>query len=367
MVSAGIDHFRQLGLSFLLLSPQIDPEARIDPCPEALRVQRGRDNLRVYVRYPLPGRSALTQLRDMRVVTPDGRRIPLSAVADFTYEEGYARIVRQNGYRRLVVTAEVDDEKANASQILGSLGKGFLPDLEADHPGVKVSVEGQEQERQESMKSLGIGFALAAMGIFLILATIFRSYLQPLVIITTVPFGFAGVVFGHLALGFDLTMMSLFGLVALSGVVVNDAIIMIEAINGRLAEGMAFAEAVRSGGVRRFRPVLLTTLTTYFGLLPLIAEKSFQARVLIPMAIAIAVGVAFATLLTLFLVPCILGILNDLRRLIRWAYEGRYPPAADVEPARCRSLEEDLEPVPALASVAGEPEDSSNQETHPCA
>jgi multidrug efflux pump subunit AcrB len=324
---------------------------------EALRMQRGRDNLRVYLRYPLEGRSALERLETMRVTTPSGDKVPLQSVAEFSFEEGYSRIVRQNGLRRLVISAEVVPGVANAADVLADLRKETFPDLTDRYPGIRISVEGQEKEQKAAMQSLMVGFALVMGVIFLILATIFRSYAQPLVILTTIPFGTAGVILGHLLLGFDLTLMSMFGLVALAGVVVNDAIIMIEAVNTRLLKGASFASAVRAGGVRRFRPVVLTTLTTFFGLMPLMTETDFQARMLIPMAISIAFGVGFATFLTLFLLPCQLGMLNDIRRLWFWLFEGRFPTAEEVEPASLRGREDKTDeaappPDPLLSKVS---------------
>jgi multidrug efflux pump subunit AcrB len=331
-------HAPTLGLTFADIASQV---RNAFYGSEALRVQRGRENIRVYVRNPLAGRSALSQVEALRISTPLGAKVPLGSVADFSIVDGYSRIVRERGFRRLVVTADVHEDQANASEILTTLEREHFSGLDEKYPNLEFSVEGQEKERQDSMASLGKGFALAALAIFLILATIFRSYVQPLVILTTVPFGSAGVIFSHLIMGYDLTMMSLFGLVALAGVVVNDAIILIEAVNVRLAEGHSFASAIRSGGVRRFRPVILTTLTTFFGLLPLIAEESSQAKFLIPMALAIAFGVAFATLLTLFLLPCQLGILNDVRRFVSLIFDGRVPSKEEVEPAVKRGAAED--------------------------
>jgi multidrug efflux pump subunit AcrB len=182
-----------------------------------------------------------------------------------------------------------------------------------------------------------VGFPLAILGIYVIIATMFRSYIQPLVILVTVPFGIIGAIIGHLMMGLNLTMMSLFGIVALSGVVVNDAIVLIECINENLAErNVSFLEAVQQGGIRRFRAVILTTVSTIVGLLPLIFEKDQQARFLIPMALSIAAGVAFATLLTLVLIPSLLAILNDARRLVFRLSNGVWPTREEVEPASYR-------------------------------
>jgi multidrug efflux pump subunit AcrB len=182
------------------------------------------------------------------------------------------------------------------------------------------------------MISLFRGFLFALFGIFLILATIFRSYLQPLIIMVTVPFGLIGAVLGHMVLGIDLSMMSLFGLVALTGIVVNDAIVLIESVNTRIKTGMPFFEALAQGGKRRFRAIVLTTITTCAGLLPIIIERSVQAQYLIPMAVTISSGVFIASFLTLILVPCIMGIMNDLRLVFFFLWHGRFPKREEVEP-----------------------------------
>jgi multidrug efflux pump subunit AcrB len=247
-----------------------------------------------------------------------------------------SRIQRKDGQRRIVVTADVDAAVANSKDILKTMKKDFFPGFRERHPEVTHTIEGQEKESQEALQNLARGFVLVVLAMFLILATVFRSYVQPLLILFTVPFGLCGAVFSHLALGLDLTIMSMFGVVALSGIVVNDAIILIEAFNSRVAAGLSFREALVEGAKRRFRPVVLTTLTTFVGLAPLMAETSFQAKFLIPMAVAIAFGVVFATLLTLLLLPCLLRILNDARRGTAWVIRGRVFTAEEVEPGRKR-------------------------------
>jgi multidrug efflux pump subunit AcrB len=181
-----------------------------------------------------------------------------------------------------------------------------------------------------------VGFPLAVLGIYIIVATMFRSYVQPFVILFTVPFGIIGAVFGHLLLGYKLSIMSIFGMVALTGVVVNDAIVMIERINENIAEGMSFFDAIIKGGARRFRAIFLTTLSTVGGLTPLILETDLQAKVLIPMALSLAAGVAFATILTLVLIPNLLAILSDIRLAVHRLRYGEFPSRVSVEPARDR-------------------------------
>ena len=303
---------------------------------EAIRLQRGRDDLRVRVRYPLEHRSRLSEFERVRIRTPYGFEVPILSVADVEYGPGYAAIKRTNSMRRIAVTAEVDPDKANANTIARELDREYFVQLRNAHPGVHVSLEGEQQSMRESLADLYVGYPLALLGIFIIIATIFRSYIQPIVIMVTVPFGTIGAIFGHMLMGFDITMMSLFGIVALAGVVVNDAIVLIECINNFIADGTPFFEAIRKGGARRFRAIFLTTISTVGGLTPLIIEKDFQAQILIPMAISIAAGVAFATLLTLLLIPCLLGILNDFRRVVFWLATGRWPTAEEVEPARKR-------------------------------
>jgi multidrug efflux pump subunit AcrB len=207
------------------------------------------------------------------------------------------------------------------------------------YPSITVALQGEKKKMRESLSSLYVGFPLAILGIFIIIATIFRSYAQPFVIMFTVPFGIIGALWGHLLLGFDLTIMSMFGIVALTGVVVNDAIVLIERINENLAEGMRFFDAILHGGARRFRAIFLTTLSTVGGLTPLIMETDFQARFLIPMALSIAAGVAFATVLTLLLIPSLLAILNDFRLLVCKWRRGRWLKREEVEPASYRLMD----------------------------
>jgi multidrug efflux pump subunit AcrB len=303
---------------------------------EALRLQRGRDDVRVKVRYTADERSRVSDLDRMRVRTPEGLEIPLLSVADVQYEEGYSQIIRTDGMRRVAVSAAVDSYKANTSEILADLQQHFFPQLNRKHAGLFVSIQGEQEKMRESFDSIYISFPLAMMGILVIMATVFRSYVQPLVILFTVPFGIIGAIVGHLLLGYTLTLMSIFGMVALAGVVVNNAIVMIERVNEYLAEGFAFALAVQKGAMRRFRAILLTTMSTVFGLTPLILETDLQARFLIPMAISIAAGVLFATVLTLVLIPSLLMVLNDLRRAAHWFRYGWLPSREAIEPAATR-------------------------------
>lgn len=306
---------------------------------EAVRIQRGRDDIRVKVRYPLAERRSLGDVEKIRIRTASGQEVPLLTVADVSLEVGYTRIQRQDGKRRVVLTAETRPP-ANANEIMDDLQKNLLPGVLARYPGVRYSAEGARQTTREALGSLKFGFPVALLGIFLILATEFRSYLQPFVIMVTIPFGLIGAAFGHLILGFEITMMSMFGMVALAGIVVNDSIVFIDCFNERLRQGVPFMDALREGGMRRLQPIILTTSTTVAGLAPLIMEKSFQAQFLIPMAISIASGLIFSTFLTLFFIPCLLVAFNDVRRLWRLLWTGSLPTRESVEPAIALRVED---------------------------
>ena len=303
---------------------------------EAVRLQRGRDDIRVKVRYTAKERTRISDLERIRIRTLDGREIPLRSVASIEYAPGYATITRTNGMRRVTVSAAVDTTRTNANEIMTELKQGYFKELMHKYPHIYISMQGEKKKMRESFDSLQIGFPLAIIGIFIIVATMFRSYIQPFVIMFTIPFGIIGAVAGHLIFGYNLSMMSIFGIVALTGVVLNDAIVLIERVNGNLSQQMHFFEALLNAGQRRFRAIFLTTISTVGGLSPLIMEKDMQARFLIPMALSIAVGVLFATLLTLVLIPSLLVILNDCRRVLHWLCYGVFPTREAVEPARKR-------------------------------
>jgi multidrug efflux pump subunit AcrB len=324
---------RALGLTVEDLARQIYAGYYGD---EALRLQRGRDDIRVKVRYTADERSRLSDLDQVRIRTASGFEVPLLSVADIAFTPGYSTITRTDGMRRVAVSAGVDTNKANANEIFAELSANYFPQLKKRHPGLFVDLQGEQKKMRESFDSLFIGFPLAVLGIFIVIATMFRSYAQPFVILFTVPFGIIGAVFGHLLLGYDLSIMSIFGMVALTGVVVNDAIVLIERINENFASGIPFFDSILKGGARRFRAIFLTTLSTVGGLSPLIMETDFQAKFLIPMALSIAAGVAFATMLTLVLIPSLMAILSDFRLVVHRFKHGQWPRRLEVEPARNR-------------------------------
>lgn len=306
---------------------------------EALRLQRGRDDVRVKVRYSGDERTRVSSLRNMRIRTGDGREIPLSSVAEIGFSSGCASITRVDGMKLIRVIADVDEDIADSDEIISDLEENFLPGLSARYPGLEVSFEGEEKHMKEAIGGLVVGFPLAMAAIFVIVATMFRSYVQPFTVLFTVPFGIIGGIIGHLVLGYDLSLMSVFGMVALSGVVVNDAIVLVERVNRNLASGMEFIEAVQKAGARRFRAIFLTTISTVGGLAPLIMETSLQAKFMIPMAISISAGLVFATLLTLVMLPATLVVLNDFRLLFHRIGNGVWPKREAVEPAVSRNNE----------------------------
>ena len=281
---------------------------------EAQRIQRGRDDVRVMVRYPENERRSLGDLDNMRIRTPDGGEVPFRQVAVVERGRGFASIKRVDRQRALNVTAAVDASVTSAGAVIADLETRILPEVLAAFPGVSYSFEGAQAEQAESVGGLQRGFALAPLMIFALLAIPLRSYVQPLIIMGAIPFGLVGAVWGHILLGLDVTMMSMFGLVALTGVVVNDGLIMVDFINRKRHRHRDLGVAVREAGAARFRPIMLTSLTTFIGLMPLMVERSFGAQFMVPMAVSLAFGVVFATVITLILVPTAYLILDDFKR-----------------------------------------------------
>ena len=284
---------------------------------EAQRIQRGRDDIRVMVRYPRDTRRSLGDLENMRIRIPGGGEVPFSQVAVVEPGRGFASIRRVDRNRAVNVTAAVDSHVTSAGAVIADLDTRILPEVLARYPGVFYTFEGAMAEQQDAVGGLQRGFLLALLMIFALLAVPLRSYAQPLIIMSAIPFGLVGAVWGHLFMGLDVTMMSMFGLVALSGVVVNDSLIMVDFINRKQRMHEDMHEAVREAGMNRFRPILLTSLTTFFGLAPLMTSRSFDAAFMVPMAVSLAFGVLFATFITLLLVPTAYVILEDIRHVMR--------------------------------------------------
>lgn len=283
---------------------------------EALRQQRGRNEVRVMVRLPKSERVSEQQLEDMVLQTPAGTEIPLMEAVSVQRGRAYTAIKRRNGRRVVTVTADARP-RSKAGQVIASLSEETLPMLQARYPGLTYSFEGRQADRRESMQSLVKGLMFALLVIYAMLAVPFNSFVQPLIIMMVIPFGIVGAVIGHLIMGYSLSLMSMFGVVALSGVVINDSLVLIDFANRQRLRGQSRHDAIHISGINRFRPILLTTLTTFGGLTPMIFETSRQARFLIPMAVSLGFGILFATLITLLLVPCLYLIVEDVQRVFR--------------------------------------------------
>ena len=290
---------------------------------EAQRIQRGRDDVKVMVRYPESERQSLTDLEHLRIRTPAGGEVPFYTVAQAQRGYGFASIQRTDRRRVIGVTADVDQRFANANQVIADVEKTVMVQLLADYPGLSYALEGEQREQEEGVAALGQSYAFALFLIYALLAIPLRSYTQPLIIMAIIPFGLVGAIVGHVIMGLEFSMMSLFGVVALSGVVVNSSLVLVDSVNRQRAAGTPLIEAIRTSGVARFRPIVLTSLTTFAGLTPLLLEDRLGARFLIPMATSLAFGVVFATTLSLFLLPSAYLILDDLERMKRGRDSGR--------------------------------------------
>ena len=288
---------------------------------EAQRIQRGRDDIRVMVRYPMDERRSLTDLENMRIRLPGGVEIPIREVAELQIGEGYPTITRIDRQRVINIQADADKEVADFNAINEALyGTGgdtpsVLEEIQEKYPGVRLVKGGEAKDWEETKASLLGGMILVFFQIYTLLAIPFKSYLQPLIVMAVIPFGLAGAILGHLLTLQDLSILSFLGIIALSGVVVNDSLVLVDYINRRRADGLPLAEAIREAGCVRFRPILLTSLTTFVGLIPILLERSLQAQFLIPMATSLGFGVLFATLITLMLVPCVYMLLEDTKWL----------------------------------------------------
>ena len=283
---------------------------------EAIRQQRGRNEVKVKVRLPRAQRIRQYDLERLLIRTPRGTDVPLAQVAEVKRGRSYTTINRRNGRRTVTVTANVEPI-SQTSQVQATLNAEILPQLAKDFPGLSYAWEGRQQDMMESATSLFSGLFLALFAIYALLAIPFGSYYQPLIVMIAIPFGIVGAVLGHIIMGYSVSLMSMMGIVALSGVVVNDSLVLIDYANRQRRDGASAFDAIHQAGGRRFRPILLTTLTTFGGLSPMIFETSRQARFMIPMAISLGFGILFATTITLILVPCLYMMANDVWRLVQ--------------------------------------------------
>jgi len=309
----------QLGLSLADLSSQVR-QAFFGF--EVQTIQRDRDDVRVVVRYPLSERQSLDNLQTMMIRTADGSNVPFSEVADANIGRGFSSITRVDRKRTVSIEADIDKENTNIEAIKRELLED-MPEILASFPDISFSLEGEAAEQRDSFGSLRIGILFVLAVVYTLLAIPLRSYVQPIMVMLVIPFGVVGAILGHVIMGMNLSIMSYMGMLALSGVVINDSLVLVDFVNKRRLEGLNVSNSVRVAGVARFRAILLTSLTTFFGLMPLIFEKSTQAQFLIPMAVSLGFGIMFATLITLVLIPCNYLILEDIKSLFSFKSEER--------------------------------------------
>lgn len=304
---------------------------------EVLRQQRGRNEIKVMVRLPEDERSSEHTIQSLMIRTPAGAYVPFREIAEINRGRAYTTIDRRNGRRVVEVSADITP-RSRAGEVLTDLQENVLPEFLRERPGLSYSFEGHQAEIRESMGSLKVTFILALMAIYAMLAIPFRSYTQPLVVMLSIPFGIVGAFLGHLIMGYDLSIPSMFGIVALAGVVVNDALVMIDFANFReREEGLSHHDAIHSAAVQRFRPIMLTTLTTFGGLAPMIFETSRQAKFLIPMALSLGFGILFGTAVTLVIVPAMYLGIDDVRRYVTRAGRAVVPGVKAAAPRELTS------------------------------
>jgi multidrug efflux pump subunit AcrB len=298
---------------------------------EAQRIPRGREDVKVMVRYPEAERLAIANLNDMYIRTAGGGEVPFEAVATYRVEAGYQKLERLDRLRTLEVEADVEANGPPPRAIVQSVFRDYLPKWQQQYPDLFVNLDGELQEEIEFREATVRLMALAMMVIYALMAVAFRSYWQPLLILTAVPFGLMGAIFGHMILGWQVSMFSIMGVTACAGVVVNDNLVLIDRINRLRDEGVELVNALLQAGEDRFRPIILTSLTTFVGLLPIMSETSVQAQFLIPMVTSLSFGVLFATGVTLVLVPALYLIAEDARGLrSRWLGDKSSPASAST-------------------------------------
>lgn len=318
---------------------------------EIQRLQRGKNEVKVFVRYPEAERKSIANLENMKIRTPEGAEVPFSEVASSEFGRAFATIQRTDQQRAIRITADIDKTtSANANQVVSALTagsveksstqqwrsnlinwfrrqqglepppepeKGALFEITRKYPGVTYSFEGEQKDQAQSVKEIGQKFIIALLGMYVLLAIPLKSYTQPLIVMCVIPFGLVGAIAGHMIMGFSLSIMSMCGIVALAGVVVNDSLVLVDYVNRHVSDGQSMHDAACEAGTARFRPILLTSMTTFVGLMPMVLETDIQARFLIPMAVSLSFGILFATLITLILVPCVYLMLEDAGNRLR--------------------------------------------------
>ena len=300
---------------------------------QAQRFQRGQDEIKVWVRYDRENRESINDLDDMRIITQDGNRVPFGEIADYTIRRGTESIAHLEGLREIQVNADLGDPNASATDILADIDENILPDILSKYPSVSVSYEGQNREAEKLTNSAINVFPVILFLIYAVIAFTFRSYSQPLLLIIMIPFSIIGVAWGHYLHGFPVNILSLLGIIALVGIMVNDGLVLIGKFNSYLREGMSFDKALTEAGKSRFRAIFLTSLTTIAGIAPLLIEKSRQAQFLKPMAISISYGIFIATFLTLLILPLLISLTNSAKTKGKWLLTGKTYSKESVERA----------------------------------
>ncbi len=300
---------------------------------EAQRILRGIDEVKIWVRYTQKDRSTIQKLENMRIRLPGNKEYPLGEIADFSIHRGVMTINHIDGQRVVNVEADITNPKESVPDTIADIKKDILPDIAVRYPDIQFLFEGQSRENLKTMKAIGRIAPPIFILMFLIIVITFRSFSQTLVVIILIPFSIVGVLWGHFIQGYIVSILSWFGAIALAGIVVNDSLVLVSTLNRMLKQGKKFKEALFDTGLSRFRPVLLTSLTTIAGLGPLIFEKSHQAQFLSPMAISVAYGLLYATLLTLLMLPSMLTLLNNTRFYFSVKISKKNLTREDVEPA----------------------------------
>jgi multidrug efflux pump subunit AcrB len=299
---------------------------------EVQRLQRGRDEVKVMVRYPESERDSLANFEKMKLRTPEGEEVSLLDVVIPEYGRGPATVTRVDRFRTISLKADVDLARGyNANEIVEKYTEEVLEKISGKFPGVRYSFKGEQSDQRDSIREMGIGFVGALLLMYVLMAIPLKSYLQPLIVMSVIPFGMVGAVAGHIFMGLNMSIMSMCGIVALAGVVVNDSLVLVDYVNRNRKSGTSVLEAARNAGVRRFRPILLTSLTTFVGLMPMLLEDDMQAKFLIPMAVSLGFGILFATAITLILVPSLYVILEDIRNRATDLLTGRNKPLANLQ------------------------------------
>ena len=322
---------------------------------QAQRFQRGQDEIRVWVRYDRDNRASIVDLDEMRILTPSGSRVPLKEIANYSIERGEVAINHLDGQREIRISADLKNpDETSAPDIMAWIKNEVMPEIQSKYPSITASYEGQNRERNKLINSLNFVGLTVLFLIYITIAFTFRSFSQPLLLLILVPFSLPAVAWGHWLHGFPINILSMLGIIALIGIMVNDGLVLIGKFNGNLRRGMTFDEAIFEAGRSRFRAIFLTSVTTIAGLAPLLVEKSRQAQFLKPMAISIAYGIGFATVLTLIMLPLLLSFNNNVKVFGKWLKTGRKVSKEEVERAIKEQIEEKHLTAQGIHSINGE-------------